>query len=259
MDYGEYLRLDELLSAQRPNTDEHDELLFVIQHQTMELWMKLIVHELDGAIAMIEQDRLRESFKMITRVGRTFEQLTTSWSVLRTLTPQEYLTFRDALGGSSGFQSWQYRSIEFLLGNKSAAMLTPHAGRPEVYADLERRLHAPDLYDVVLELMARSGYDVPAELLDRDRSQPHAPNDRMIEVWADVYRDPQAHWDVYELAEKLVDLEDYFRRWRFNHVTTVERVIGSKPGTGGTAGTDYLRRRLDVVLFHDLWQVRARL
>lgn len=257
MDYGDYLNLDDLVATVRPVTQEHDERLFMVQHLTMELWMGQVVHELDAAIARLDDDQLRESFKMLTRVARIFDQLNLGWNVLRTLTPREYLTFRDALGTSSGFQSWQYRAIEFLLGNKDEAMLAAHVARPAVQADLRRRLHGPDLYQVVVELLARRGLDVPTTVLQRDSTRPHEPNDRLQALWADVYRHPHEHWDLYELAEKLVDLEDAFRRWRFNHVTTVERIIGGKPGTGGTGGVSYLRKRLDVVLFADLWQVRS--
>lgn len=259
MTYGDYLCLDVVLTAQHTRSEAHDELLFIMQHQTMELWMKLLIHELDGASAMIAADRVRESFKMLTRASRVFEQMASSWQVLRTLTPQEYLEFRDDLGDSSGFQSWQYRSIEFLLGNKSAAMLAAHGGGEAVLDELERRLRAPDLYDVVLGYLARNGHPVPAAVLNRDLTVPHVANDELQAIWATVYHNPHQYWDLYELAEKLVDLEDHFRQWRFNHVTTVERIIGAKPGTGGTSGVDYLRRQLDVVLFADLWQVRSTL
>ncbi len=259
MSYGDYLGLDLVLSAQRPVTGHHDELLFIIQHQTMELWMRLIVHELDAAMTAITQDRMRESFKMLARVARTFEQLNSSWDVLRTLTPSEYAEFRDGLGRSSGFQSAQYRAIEYLLGNKNPAMLQPHAHDEQVTALLRSRLEAPSLYDVVQRALVAAGLPVDAAHLERDLSQPYVADDSVETAWLQIYRDPSAHWTLYELGEKLVDLEDYFRRWRFNHVTTVERIIGAKPGTGGTSGTPYLRRQLDVVLFPELWTVRTAL
>lgn len=257
MSYGDYLRLDLVLGAQQPVTGHHDETLFIIQHQTMELWMRLIVHEVEAAQTAIRDDRMRESFKMLTRVARTFEQLNSSWDVLRTLTPSEYTEFRDGLGRSSGFQSWQYRAIEYLLGNKDAAMLRPHRHDPDVTARLRARLEAPSLYDDVLQALRRGGFDLDPRHLDRDLTQPYTADDGVLAAWEAIYRDPTTHWTLYELGEKLVDLEDYFRRWRFNHVTTVERIIGAKPGTGGTPGTAYLRRRLEVVLFPELWAVRT--
>jgi tryptophan 2,3-dioxygenase len=259
MSYGDYLRLDAVLTAQQPVTGHHDELLFIVQHQTMELWMRLIVHEAEAARTAIREDRMRESFKMLTRVARTFEQLNSSWDVLRTLTPSEYAEFRGGLGRSSGFQSWQYRAIEYLLGNKDAAMLRPHAHDPRVTAELEAHLAAPSLYDEVQQALARLGHPIDRAHLDRDLREPYRADPTVQAAWLEIYRDPTAHWTAYELGEKLVDLEDYFRRWRFNHVTTVERIIGSKPGTGGTSGTGYLRKQLDVVLFPELWAVRTEL
>ena len=202
---------------------------------------------------------MRPSFKMLTRVARIFEQLNGAWDVLRTMTPTEYTTFREDLGESSGFQSWQYRAIEFLVGNKNASMLQPHSHVPEVVELLQVHLETPSLYDEVLILLADHGVDIDPSVLDRDWTQPYQPHESVRAAWETIYRDPEAHWSAYELAEKLVDLEDYFRRWRFNHVTTVERIIGSKRGTGGTSGTGYLRRMLDVVLFPELWDVRTSL
>ncbi|WP_370325716.1 tryptophan 2,3-dioxygenase [Euzebya sp.] len=259
MSYGDYLRLDLVLGAQQPITGHHDETLFIIQHQTMELWMALIIHEVTAARTAIAEDRMRESFKMLTRVARTFEQLNSSWDVLRTLTPSEYTEFRDSLGRSSGFQSWQYRAIEYLLGNKNAAMLKPHDHDPDLVAQLRAHLEAPSLYDEVQRALTRAGFAIDPAHLDRDLAAPYAANPSVLEAWRTIYRDPTAHWTAYELGEKLVDLEDYFRRWRFNHVTTVERIIGAKAGTGGTSGTAYLRRQLDVVLFPELWDVRTSL
>ncbi len=259
MSYGDYLQIDRILTAQNCLTPAHDEMLFIIQHQTSELWMRLALHELDAARAMIAADRVREAFKMLARISRIFEQLNNAWDVLRTMTPADYTRFRDDLGQSSGFQSWQYRLIEYALGNRNAAMLAPHAHRPDLTAKLQAELARPSLYDEALRHLARAGLPVPQDLLTRDLSAPWQAHDGLRAVWEVVYRDPAAHWEAYELAEKLVDLEDYFRRWRFNHVTTVERVIGFKRGTGGTSGVAYLRRMLEVRLFPELWEVRTSL
>jgi tryptophan 2,3-dioxygenase len=259
MSYSDYLRLDLVLAAQQPVSDAHDELLFIIQHQTSELWMRLAIHEVEAARAAIQAGEVRQSFKMLARVARIFDQLNSAWDVLRTMTPSEYTSFREDLGESSGFQSWQYRAIEYLVGNKNAALLKPHSHDPDVVARLTAHLQAPSLYDEVLALLARSGFDIPASSLDRDWTKPYESSDQVREAWAQVYRDPATHWTAYELAEKLVDFEDYFRRWRFNHVTTVERIIGLKRGTGGTSGAAYLRKMLEVVLFPELWDVRTEL
>jgi len=259
MSYGDYLRLENILDAQSPLSDAHDELLFIIQHQTSELWMKLAIHELGSAIEAIRADRLQPAFKMLSRVSRIFEQLNNAWDVLRTMTPSEYTTFRDTLGQSSGFQSHQYRAIEFLIGNRNLAMLKPHAHRPDTTTLLEQILAAPSLYDETLRLLARQGFDIGADASRTDWRESRGENDAVLASWAAIYRAPEEHWALYELAEKLVDLEDYFRRWRFNHVTTVERIIGLKTGTGGTGGVSYLRRMLDTVLFPELWRVRTEL
>ncbi|MBP7241048.1 tryptophan 2,3-dioxygenase [Amaricoccus sp.] len=258
MSYGDYLHIDTILDAQHPLSRANDELLFIIQHQTSELWMKLAIHELAAAREAIATDRLEESQKLLARVSRIFEQLNNAWDVLRTMTPSDYTEFRDALGQSSGFQSAQYRLIEYVLGNRNRAMLKPHAHRPDTVAALEAELARPDLYAVALTAAARAGLPVPpGATLPHDG--PRVADPQVAEMWAQVYRDPRAHWPIYELAEKLVDLEDYFRRWRFNHVTTVERIIGLKRGTGGTGGVSYLRKMLDVVLFPELWEVRTAL
>jgi tryptophan 2,3-dioxygenase len=259
MSYGDYLHLDQILGAQERLSDAHDELLFIIQHQTSELWMRLAIHEIGAARAAIAGDDLQPSFKMLTRVSRIFEQLNGAWDVLRTMTPSEYTQFRAALGQSSGFQSYQYREIEYMLGNRNRAMLRPHVHRPGVHERLTAELARPSLYDEALRLLARKGIAVPESVLKRDVSETHRPDDGVVEAWRIVYDDPAGHWELYELAEKLVDLEDYFRRWRFNHVTTVERVIGFKRGTGGTSGVSYLRRMLEVELFPELWRVRTTL
>jgi tryptophan 2,3-dioxygenase len=259
MSYGDYLRLDRLLDAQKPLSSAHDELLFIIQHQTSELWMKLAIHELRATCRQIAADELQPAFKMLSRISRILEQLNSAWDVLRSMTPSEYTSFRDDLGASSGFQSRQYRLIEFLAGNKNAAHLRPHEHLPSDLAELEHALNAPSLYDETLKLLARRGFAIDASVIARDFAVRHEANDSVREAWKIIYRDPPKHWELYELAEKLIDFEDYFRRWRFNHVTTVERVIGFKRGTGGTSGVAYLRRMLEVVLFPELWQVRTDL
>ena len=259
MSYGDYLSLDTILSAQHPLSPEHNELLFIIQHQTSELWMKLMLHELRAAITHVANDELPKAFKMLARVSRIMEQLVHAWDVLATMTPPEYSAIRPYLAQSSGFQSYQYRCIEFSLGNKNAAMLKPHAHRPELLAEVEAAYRAPSLYDEALRLLARRGIAVPASHLERDWTQPYAADDGVEQAWLAVYRDPTTHWDLYQLGEELTDLEDAFRLWRFRHVTTVERVIGFKRGTGGTGGVSYLRKMLDVVLFPEIWTLRTAL
>jgi tryptophan 2,3-dioxygenase len=259
MSYADYLHLDAVLTAQHPRSPDHNEMLFIVQHQTSELWMKLMRHELSAAIANVARDELSPAFKMLARVSRIFEQLVHAWDVLATMTPPEYSAIRPYLSSSSGFQSWQYRCIEFMLGNKNAAMLQPHAHRAELLAIVEAAHRAPSLYDESLRLLARRGLPVPADHLDRDWTQPYVPSEAVERAWLAVYRDPTRHWDLYQLGEELTDLEDAFRLWRFRHVTTVERIIGFKRGTGGTSGVAYLRRRLDVVLFPELWKLRTDL
>jgi tryptophan 2,3-dioxygenase len=257
MSYGDYLQLDAILGAQHPLSDAHDEMLFIIQHQTSELWMRLAIHELSAARRAIAGDDVSPAMKMLARVSRIFEQLNNAWDVLRTMTPSEYTLFRARLGQSSGFQSFQYRLIEYLLGNRNHAMLKPHAHDAEVTRLLEAELATPSLYDEVLRLADRKGLAMPAAVLSRDVRQTHRFDQGVLEAWRQVYEAPEGHWMLYELAEKLVDFEDYFRRWRFNHVTTVERVIGFKRGTGGTGGVSYLKRMLEIELFPELWRVRT--
>lgn len=257
MSYGNYLALDAILGAQHPLSDAHDEMLFIIQHQTTELWMRLAIHELSAARRAIAQDEVAPAMKMLARVSRIFEQLNGAWDVLRTMTPSEYTRFRSQLGQSSGFQSRQYRLIEYLLGNRNHAMLKPHAHDTEVTKLLEAELATPSLYDEVLRLADRNGLKMPAAVLARDVRETHSFNEGVLEAWRHVYEAPETHWMLYEVAEKLVDFEDYFRRWRFNHVTTVERVIGFKRGTGGTGGVSYLKRMLEIELFPELWRVRT--
>jgi tryptophan 2,3-dioxygenase len=259
MSYGDYLKLDDLLGAQQPRSGDHNEMLFVVQHQASELWMKLVLHELGAARDHVRRDDLQPAFKMLARVARIMAQLNQSWDVLSTLTPAEYSSFRDDLGASSGFQSFQYRAIEFLLGNKDAVKMEPHRHRPELFGALEELHREPSLYDEAIRLLARRGFAIDQECVGRDRAGPHAFNDSVCRAWVEVYRSTASNWDLYELAEKLVDLEDAFRQWRFRHVTTVERVIGFRRGTGGTSGVSYLRQVLDVVLFPELWRARTAL
>lgn len=259
MSYGDYLQIDRILNSQAPLSKAHDEMLFIIQHQTSELWMKLAIHEMRATCREIAVDNLQPAFKMLSRIARIFEQLNSAWDVLRSMTPSEYTSFREDLGMSSGFQSHQYRMIEFLSGNKNEAQLRPHEHVPETHAALVEALKSPSLYDQALRLLARRGFRLDDAVTGRDLAMRHEANDSVREAWRTIYREPTKYWELYELAEKLIDFEDYFRRWRFNHVTTVERVIGFKRGTGGTSGVSYLKRMLEVVLFPELWQVRTEL
>ena len=259
MSYGDYLGLGDLLRAQRPLTEEHNELLFIVQHQTTELWLKLVIHELTGVRDLVRDDRLSPAFKMMARVARIFDNLDQAWTILATLTPNEYLLFRDSLGKSSGFQSHQYRAVEFLAGNKNARMLRPHAHVPDIHGFLQALLEAPSLYDEAQRLLAKRGLPVDPDHLHRDLTKPYAAHPSVEAAWAAVYRDVDTHWDLYELAEKLVDFEHVFRNWRFAHATTVERIIGHKTGTGGTSGVQYLKKMLDVRLFPELWTIRTSL
>ena len=259
MSYGDYLGLDQILSAQHPLSPNHNEMLFIIQHQTSELWIKLMLHELQAVRTHIRADDLPPAFKMLARVARIMDQLVHAWDVLATMTPPEYSAIRPYLASSSGFQSFQYRELEFILGNKNAAMLAVHQTSPEHHALLERELHAPSIYDEAVRLLARSGLAIAQDRLDADPTRPTVHDDSVMAAWLEVYRDPEHHWALYELAEKLVDLETSFRFWRFRHVSTVERIIGFKTGTGGTAGVSYLRKMLDVVLFPELFALRTAL
>jgi tryptophan 2,3-dioxygenase len=259
MSYGDYLQLDAILGAQKPLSPDHNEMLFIIQHQTSELWMKLMLHELRAAIANIARDELGSAFKMLARVSKIMEQLVHAWDVLATMTPPEYSAIRPYLANSSGFQSAQYRCIEFALGNKNPAMLKPHTHRPDLLARVQEAYDAPSLYDEALRLLARRGLPVPASHVERDWTQPYPESTEVEQAWLIVYRDTKQYWDLYQLGEELTDLEDAFRLWRFRHVTTVERVIGFKRGTGGTGGVSYLRKMLDVVLFPEIWRLRTDL
>ncbi|HZF26529.1 MAG TPA: tryptophan 2,3-dioxygenase [Steroidobacteraceae bacterium] len=257
LSYGEYLQLDLLLNAQKPLSRHHDEMLFIVIHQASELWIKLCLHEIGAAIECIRRDDLGPSFKMLSRVSRIQTQLTQSWDVLSTMTPSDYSNFRNELGRSSGFQSFQYRMLEYMLGNKNADMIQVHRRDPRTYELLSRALETPSLYDESLQLLSRRGYDIPHDHIDRDFSQPYQSHKQVTAAWLDVYHNVQANWDLYELAEKLVDLDYKFQLWRFSHMKTVERIIGYKRGTGGTGGVSYLAKALDLRLFPELWNVRT--
>lgn len=259
LSYGQYLAIDELLGIQRPVSDEHDEMLFIIIHQASELWMRLMLHEIHAAKAAIRGGAFGPSFKMLARVSRIQAILIESWSILSTMTPADYLKFRDKLGPASGFQSQQYRELEFVMGNKRAAFLGPFKHQPAIFAHLQGVLAAPGLYDEAIHALARQGFAIAPEVLARDVSQSHKPDPSVEAAWLTIYRNPEAHWELYELAEKLVDLEDAFQQWRFRHLGTVTRIIGHKRGTGGTAGVGYLQRALDYCFFPELWSVRTLL
>lgn len=255
--YGSYLALDELLSAQRPRSSHHDEMLFVVIHQVTELWLKLSLHEITGVLHQLEKDELDPAFKMLSRVARIQGQLILSWDVLSTMTPFDYMSFRDELQQASGFQSHQYRKLEFLLGNKNRAHLEVHRGVPETYRELEEALVRPSVYDASLKVLAKRGLAIPADRVDRDWSEPYEPHPEVEAAWLAVYRDPKQYWDLYELAEKLVDLEHKFQQWRFAHMKTVERIIGRRRGTGGSSGVSYLQKALQLSFFPELWSVRT--
>ncbi len=257
--YGGYLGLDRLLTAQLPRSGEHDEMLFIIIHQASELWMKLLLHELGTALAGIRADALAVPLKVLARVGRIQQQLIQSWDVLSTMTPHDYQRLRPYLGPSSGFQSYQYRELEFRLGNKDAALIAVHRGDPPAHARLSAALAAPSLYDEALRLLARRGIAVPEAVLHRDVALPYTADPGVEAAWLTVYRDVETHWDLYDLAEKLVDLEDRFQQWRFRHLKTVERIIGMKGGTGGSSGVPFLARALGLRFFPELWSLRTKL
>jgi tryptophan 2,3-dioxygenase len=254
--YTSYLKLEQLLSAQVCLTDAHDEPLFIILHHVQELWMKLTIHELQSAMRCLEQGNIDPAMKMLARVSRAQEQMANAWEVLKTMTPSDYLQFRSAFGQASGFQSYQYRLVEFLFGNKNPFMLRPHQENPEQHAILETALKSPSIYDLALRLLKQAGFALETT---RDYAAPYTPSEAVRDAWLEVYRHTEKYWELYALAEKLIDVEDNFRRWRFNHLVTVERVIGFKTGSGGTAGMPYLRRALEIVLFPELWQVRTLL
>jgi tryptophan 2,3-dioxygenase len=257
LSYGEYLHLDKLLAAQNPLSSEHNEMLFIIVHQVSELWMRLMLHELTGALSCVRQNDLDPALKMLARISRTQTQLISVWEVLSTLTPFEYSAFRNALGRSSGFQSVQYRLLEFLFGNKNADMVKVHQRDARAFELLERALTAPSLYDEVLRLLSRRGYEIPSDYLERDFSQPYRASKQVAGAWLGVYHNADKDWDLYDLAERLVDLDQSFQLWRCHHLKTVERIIGYKPGTGGTGGVSYLAKALELKFFPELWQIRT--
>ncbi len=259
LDYGGYLRLDQLLAAQEPLSQHHDEMLFIIQHQTSELWMKLMVHELQGAIYFIKKDQLEPCFKILSRVKQIQRMLFEQWSVLETLTPTEYSQFRGMLGRASGLQSHQFRLIEYLLGNKDAQAVEVFRHKPSIYDQVSNALNQPSLYDEFLRHLARRKLAVPATVIDRDFSQPYVESEEVIQVFKKIYENPELYWDAYEMCEKLIDVEEGFLLWRFRHVKTVERIIGFKRGTGGSSGVPFLRKAVDIRLFPELWDVRTEI
>ncbi len=259
LNYGSYLQLDTLLSAQTPLSDHHDEMLFIVAHQTTELWLKLLIHELRSAMSLIAADSLGPALKRLARMKHIQKQMTDQWSVLATLTPTEYAQFRDVLGKASGFQSMQYRLLEFLLGNKNEAMVSIFAHSPEAQRILQDALEAPSLYDEFLRFLGRRGYPIPTSLIDRDFRLPHTLDDDLVGVFVAVYEQPDRQWDVYETCEELIDVEDTFQTWRFRHLKTVERIIGFKKGTGGSSGVSFLRRALDLTFFPELYAVRTEI
>ena len=259
MSYGDYLGLDTLLSAQKPRSEAHDEMLFLVIHQSSELWIKLCLHELAAAIRQIRADDLGPAFKMMSRIARVQVQLIQSWEILSTMTPFDYANFRKSLGKSSGFQSFQYRMLEFRLGNKNAAMARVFDADKRVASRVRAALNEPSLYDESLALLARRGFAIPKNKLKRDFSKPYTADPRVTAAWRAVYHDAETHWDLYELAEKLVDLEYRFHLWRFSHMKTVERIIGNKMGTGGTSGVNYLKKALELTFYPELWEVRTEI
>ncbi len=259
MTYGEYLSLDKILSGQNRLSDHHDEMLFIIIHQVSELWMKLILHELRGAIEAIEKDELSTAFKMLARVSKTQTQIIQAWDVLSTLTPSEYMQFRDSLGQASGFQSYQYRMIEFALGYKTPHVLKIYEKDKELHEKLKGAYQEPGIYDVAIKALSRAGLPIDKDVLDRDVTETYRKNDSVMQAWLTVYRDVETYWDLYELAEKLVDIEDWLQQWRFRHMKTVERIIGFKQGTGGSSGVGYLKKVLDHRFFPELWDIRTEL
>ncbi len=259
MSYGDYLNLEQILSAQHPQSKEHDEMLFIVIHQASELWLKLAGHELAAAIRFLENEQFGPAFKVISRVKQIFIQLTQSWNILSTLTPVDYLKFRDDLGQSSGFQSYGYRKIEFMLGNKNQDLIKVHKANPSVHDELMSLSESPSLYDVVIKIMDKRGFEVDKELLERDFNQPYSENDSVLNAWVSVYQNAEKHFELYELAEKLMDIEDSFQNWRFKHMYTVQRIIGNKAGTGGSSGVAFLKKALEISFFPELLSLRTKL
>lgn len=259
MSYGDYLCLEQVLSAQKPLSNEHDEMLFITIHQASEIWLKLAGFELSAAIKNVQDGDFGHAFKVISRVKQIFVQLTQSWSVLSTLTPVDYMKFRDSLGHSSGFQSYGYRKLEFLLGNKNTSLLKVHESNPQVHQELKQTSDDPSLYDEVIKVLAKAGFAIDDEMLERDFSQPYPKNDSVLQAWIKVYENADEHFELYELAEKLMDIEDAFQQWRFKHMYTVQRIIGNKMGTGGSSGVSFLKKALDISFFPELLDLRTQL
>lgn len=257
--YGQYLHLDQILNAQHLLSEEHDEMLFVIIHQASELWLKLAGHELEAAVQNVKVDNHRQAFKVIARVKLILNQLTQSWSILSTMTPVDYLKFRDTLGPASGFQSYSYRKMEFLLGNKNSKLVAVHRHDAEVFESLSRILVEPSLYDIVIGKLCGAGFEIDTQMLERDFSLPYTANGSVHAAWLAIYRDPDKYFELYELAEKLVDIEDAFQNWRFKHMYTVQRIIGSRHGTGGSSGVPFLKKALDISFFPELFAIRSEL
>ncbi len=257
--YGDYLGLKSLLNCQTGRSKEHDEMLFIVIHQVSELWIKLCLHEARAACNLIAADELRPAFKMLTRIARVQEQLVSAWDVLVTMTPADYASFRDSLGQSSGFQSYQYRELEFMLGNKNAKLIEAHRSNPSHYQHLQSVLDSPSIYDATLQLLAKRGFDIASSQTDRDWSEPYEAHDSVEKAWHKIYSDTESYWDLYELAEKLVDMEFHFQKWRFSHMKTVKRIIGFKSGTGGSGGVSFLVKALDLQFFPELWAVRTEI
>lgn len=259
MSYGDYLQLDKILSAQAPLSSEHDEMLFIVIHQSGELWLKLAGHELAAAMAMIKKQQFGPAFKVISRVKHIFLQLTQAWNILSTLTPVDYLKFRETLGHSSGFQSYGYRKLEFMLGNKNKELLKVHEATPDIHQELTDLLHQPSIYELTIDVMRQSGLNIDDQVLRRDFSKPYERNDSVLNAWKQVYLNSEQYFELYELAEKLMDIEDVFQNWRFKHMYTVQRVIGNKMGTGGSSGVAFLKKALDINFFPELLEVRTLL
>jgi tryptophan 2,3-dioxygenase len=259
MSYGDYLNLEQILSAQNPLSDQHDEMLFIIIHQASELWLKLAGHELSAAVDNIKSADFGQAFKVISRVKQILNQLTQSWNILSTLTPVDYLKFRDTLGHSSGFQSYGYRKMEFLLGNKNASLIKVHQNKPDIHQELSQISAQPSLYDEVIKVLHKQGFAIDQEMLERDFNQPYQQNDSVLQAWLKVYNNADEHFELYELAEKLMDIEDAFQQWRFKHMYTVQRIIGNKMGTGGSSGVSFLKKALEISFFPELLELRTLL
>jgi tryptophan 2,3-dioxygenase len=259
MTYGDYLQLDSLLSSQKRLSSHHDEMLFIIIHHVSELWLKLIIHEIQAAIKAIQNEDMQASFKMLARVSKIQSQIIQAWDVLSTLTPAEYMEFRDKLGNASGFQSYQYRLVEFVLGYKTPFILKIYKNEPELYSILKEAYEAPGLYDVAIQKLAKEGFSINKNVLNRDFSKTYEKDESVEEAWLNIYKNVDQHWELYQLGEKLVDIEDWFQQWRFRHMKTVERIIGHKTGTGGSSGVGYLKKVLDHYFFPELWDLRTKI